>query len=300
MRLLGAWPGSAATAERQSAQTGFALMLIGCATLTINDAIMKTLVAELPLLQTVSLRGVAGLVFTVAAAPLMGGFRMLVPRNPRTAGLLTGFLICNLVLFPLSLRYIPLADAIMLAYLSPVVVVALSPWLLGERAGWRRWSAVVVGLIGAALVIDPGGGTVHPAFAAPLAVAVIVGLRDMLTRKFIHGENTLALVMLANLGGASVGLASIPVGWEPISGDQLWLLPLAGAFLTVSQFVMAASFRYADAATLSCLKYSSIIWAAGLGWIFFGETLGLNDWIGAALIAFAGVLITIRTRRVTT
>ena len=274
-------------------------MLIGCGILTVNDALMKALVAEMPVAQAVALRGAAGLVLTVAAAPFLGGFRTLLPRNPRSAGLLTGLLVCNLFLFPTSLRYIPLADAIMLAYLSPLVVVALSPWILGEAVGWRRWSAVCVGLFGAALVIAPAGGALHPAVAIPIAVATLVGLRDILTRKFIHGENALALVMLANLGAVVVGLASLPLGWAPVSGDSVRLLLMAGACLTVSQFLLTASFRYADAAILSCLKYSSIIWAAGLGWLYWGETLDLNDWIGAALIASAGVLITIRTPRTT-
>ncbi|MEM6676433.1 MAG: DMT family transporter [Pseudomonadota bacterium] len=297
MRILGAWPGAAEPRTEPSLQTGAALMLIGCGILTINDALMKALVAQMPVGQAVALRGAVGVVLTLAVAPLMGGFRTLLPKKPKAAGLLTGLLICNLFLFPTSLRYIPLADAIMLAYLSPLVVVALSPWILGEAVGWRRWSAVVVGLIGAALVIDPGGGDLHPALLAPIVVAVIVGLRDMLTRKFIHGENTLALVMLANLGAAVVGLASLPVGWTPLAGDAVWLLLSAGALLTISQFMLAASFRYADAAILSCLKYSSIVWAAGLGWVFWGESLALNDWIGAALIVFAGVLITLRTPR---
>ena len=290
-----------ATAGRPDAAAapirGAAMMLIGCGALTVNDALMKSLVAELPLGQVVTLRGAIGVLFLLAAAPAMGGMRALAPRNLGGAAALTSLLIIGLFLFPYSLKFLPLADAIMLAYLSPIIVAALSPWALRERVGWRRWSAVVVGFIGAAMVIRPAGGALHPAVAAPLIVAFTIALRDLMTRRFIQGESALALVAAANLGSAVIGLSSLSVGWAPIEVDHWLRLAAAAAMLTLAQFLMVASFRYAEATVLSCLKFSSIVWAAALGWIFFAEALGTLDWIGAALIVVSGVVITVRTKK---
>jgi drug/metabolite transporter (DMT)-like permease len=298
VRILGAWARLRGFGEAQTSPAfGALLMLAGCALLTGGDAVMKQLVSDLPVGQVVSLRGFAGFVMAVAAAPLIGGFDMLRPRNPRNVGILTGLLLINLFLFPTSLRFIPLADAIMLAYLSPVVVAALSPWLLAEQVGWRRWSAVALGLMGAALVINPEGESLHPAIAAPLIVAFLVGMRDMLTRRYIKGESALALVAMVNLAAGVTGLASLPLGWETLRADHWWLIAAAALLLTVSQFLIAASFRYADAAVMSCLKYSAIVWAAALGWFIWGEALSAGDWAGAALIAASGVVITLRSKK---
>lgn len=298
MRIVGAWARLRGLGDSEpSAALGAALMLTGCALLTLNDALMKALVSELPLGQVVSLRGLAGFVLAAAVAPTLGGVDRLRPRNPRGVAILTVLLVVSLFLFPLSLRFIPLADAIMLAYLSPMVVAALSPWLLAEHVGWRRWSAVGIGLVGAALVINPEGGSLHPAVAIPVAVAILVGLRDMLTRRYIRNESALALVAIANLSAGVLGLATLPLGWSPPSTEQWAMLLAAAALLTSSQFMIVASFRYADAAVMSCLKYSSIVWAAALGWIVWRETLSPGDWAGAALIAVSGVIITLRSKK---
>lgn len=298
MRIIGAWTRlQGLGTANPSPAFGAMLLVAGCALLTVNDALMKSLVSDLPIGQVVSLRGFTGLALAILAAPLIGGFDQLRPRNPGNVAILTGLLVINLFLFPFSLRFIPLADAILLAYMSPIVVAALSPWLLAEHVGWRRWSAVALGLIGAALVINPEGGSLHPAVLAPIIVAIIVGLRDILTRRYIIGESALALIAAANLAAGIVGLGTVPFGWATLSPGHWIQIISAAALLTTSQFMIAGSFRYADAAVISCLKYSSIIWAALLGWFIWGEALSLGDWAGAALIAASGIVITLRSKR---
>jgi drug/metabolite transporter (DMT)-like permease len=298
MRIVGAWTRlQGLGAANPSPALGAILLLTGCALLTANDALMKSLVSDLPIGQVVSLRGFIGLALAVLAAPMIGGFDQLRPRNPRNVDILTGLLVINLFLFPLSLRFIPLADAILLAYMSPIVVAALSPWLLAEHVGWRRWSAVALGLLGAALVINPEGGSLHPAVLAPIIVAIIVGLRDILTRRYIVGESALALITAANLAAGVVGLATVPMGWVTLEPGHWIKIISAAALLTTSQFMIAGSFRYADAAVISCLKYSSVAWAAILGWFIWAEVFSLGDWAGAALIAASGVVITLRTKK---
>ncbi|MEM1384693.1 MAG: DMT family transporter [Pseudomonadota bacterium] len=274
---------------------GVALTLFACGLLTSNDALMKSLVAELPLGQAVGLRGLLGFALVAGVAAAGGGLRQLRPQNARRVGILTALLLICLFLFPLSLRFIPLADAVMLAYVSPAVVAALSPWLLGERVGWRRWSAVAIGLVGAALVIDPSGA-VQWAVALPLIVAVLIGLRDLMTRRVIEGESTLALVAAANLAAGVLGAATMPFAWAPMTGAQILQLCAAAALVTLSQWMMTAAFRDAEATVLSCLKYSSIAWAAALGWLYWGERLSPADWLGGALIALSGVVITLRSK----
>lgn len=297
MRVVNAWIRLRGLGQgTPSPAFGATLMLVACGLLAAGDACTKALVQGLPTYEIVALRGLAGLIMAVLAAPMLGGFVQLRPRSMSNVSILTVLLLASLFLFPLCLRYLPLADAIMLAYLSPLVVAMLSPWLLSEQVGWRRWGAVVVGLIGAAFVVQPGAGALHPAVVIPMIVAVLVAVRDILTRRYIRGESALAIVAAVNLGAVVVGVATIPMGWTMPTGFEWSLIVLAGALLTSAQFMMAAAFRHADASVISCLKYVSIAYAAALGWVFWGEALGVFDWIGAALIAISGIVITLRTK----
>lgn len=296
MRLIGPWHRLRGLPGVASPGRGAALMLGGCALLTLNDAIMKELVSVLPIGEAVSLRAFAGCICTLALAPFLGGWRQLVPRHPGAVALIGAMLVATLFLFPLSLRYIPLADAILLAYLSPLVVVALSPWLLKEAVGWRRWSAVGIGLAGAVLVLEPGGAPLHPAILAPLGVALIVGLRDVLTRRWIRDERPLSLVLASQMMAACAGLLSLPGGWEMPGSDHALLICAAAALSIVSQAMILVAFTHADAAVMSCLKYSAIVWAAAIGWIVWDEVPRHSAWAGAALIAVSGVIIMLRTR----
>ena len=251
---------------------------------------MKSLVQTLPVGQTVGLRAIFALTTVLLIAPLAGGFSRLRVRSSRNVFLVGGLLVFNLFVFPLSLRYMPLADAIILAYTSPIWVVALAPVLLKERVGWGQWFAVIVGFAGACLVIKPDAD-MHWAVLLPLIVALAVGLRDIATRKIANSEHALAVVFYANLLTIVIGITTIPFGWVSVGMDQWLLLAIAGVFLSVAQIVMIEAFRLVEASVLSTFKYSSIVFAAVLGYVIWGELLDLPALMGAVLIMASGVLI---------
>ena len=113
-------------------------MLVACGLLTANDALLKSLVSALPLGQVIAIRGFFALIVVVMLAPKVGGFARLRAKRHRVVLLCSGLLVANIVLFPLSLPHMPLADAIILAYTSPIWVVALAPILLSERVRWQQ------------------------------------------------------------------------------------------------------------------------------------------------------------------
>lgn len=275
-------------------------MLLGCAMLTAGDALMKSLVQALPVGQVVGLRAVFALGAVLLLAPWAGGFGKLRVVNPRSVLLVSALLVFNLFVFPFSLRYMPLADAIILAYTSPIWVVALAPMILKERTRWPQWLAVTIGFAGACLVIKPDGA-VHWAVSLPLVVALSVGLRDIMTRKIAATEHALAIVLYANLLSILIGLATLPLGWLPVGMTQWGQLAMAGVFLSVAQFLMIEGFRLVEASILSTIKYSSILFAAAFGYLFWGEMLDIVALLGALMIVLSGVLIVCyRNKPVTT
>jgi drug/metabolite transporter (DMT)-like permease len=278
--------------HRHKDQTGKAiiLMLIGCGLLTANDALMKSLVSTLPVTQILGLRGFFALTVVLLLAPLVGGFNRMRARRARDVLLCSGLLVLNIFIFPFSLPYLPLADAIILAYTSPIWVVALAPLLIHETTRWQQWAAVLIGFCGACLVIKPGSD-IHWAVLLPLLVALMVGLRDIVTRKIAHRESALAIVTYTNVMAIAVGLTFAPWAWSPV-GHAEWLkIALAGFLFSSSQIIMVEAFRHAEATVLSTFKYSSILFAAVFGYLFWGEVLDFYVLTGAILITFSGVLI---------
>ena len=248
-------------------------MLVACGLLTANDALLKSLVSALPLGQVIAIRGFFALIVVVMLAPKVGGFARLRAKRHRVVLLCSGLLVANIVLFPLSLPHMPLADAIILAYTSPIWVVALAPILLSERVRWQQWLAVLLGFVGACLVIKPGSGAFNWAVILPLIVAFLVGLRDMLTRKIAGDETALSIVAYTNGLTIIAGMAMLPLGWEEISRLQLGQLALAGILFSVAQVMMVEAFRLVEATVLSTFKYSSILYAALFGYVFWGDLL---------------------------
>ncbi|MFT5112924.1 MAG: drug/metabolite transporter (DMT)-like permease [Parasphingorhabdus sp.] len=270
---------------------GVLLMLMGCALLTANDAMMKSLVSSLPLGQVLAMRGIFALGGVLLLAPWVGGYQRMRANRHRNVLLCSGLLVFNLVLFPMSLPYMPLADAIILAYTSPIWVVAMAPLLLAERVNWQQWAAVLIGFAGACLVIKPGVDSFNWAVVLPLIVAVVVGLRDIVTRKIASGESALSIVAYTNVLVIVVGMAMFPLGWESLNREQLFLLAICGVFFSISQLMMVVAFRSVEVTVLSTFKYSSILYAALLGYWFWGDVLGLRALIGAIFIVISGLVI---------
>ena len=270
---------------------GIALMLLGCGLLTANDAFMKALVSDLPLGQVVFLRAIVALVVVFILMPWIGGPSRLKMQSPRNVLLCGAMLVFNIVVFPICLPYLTLADAIILAYTSPIWVVALAPMLINETVRWQQWGAVLLGFAGAAFVIKPGGSELHWAVAIPLVVALMVGLRDIVTRHIAARESAISIVAGANALSILAGAALLPLGWKTLESTHLWQFLAAGIFFTVAQVLMVEAFRLMEATVLSTFKYSSILFAAAFGYLFWGEWLDWWAFSGAVLIVLSGIII---------
>ena len=276
--------------------SGILLVVGGMALLTLNDVVMKLLVGEMPLGQAVGLRGVAGCIVLALAAPWLGGIRALWPQSVRNVSILAGLLLIALFLFPWSLQRMPIADGIMLVSISPVIAAMMSPWLLGEHVGWRRWAAVALGLLGTAIVLNPIGGGANWAMLVPVFVAFLVAVRDILTRSYIAQEGALAIVFFSNLFSAIAGAFTLPFDAIEPSTTQWGYILATSVTMTIAMVMTTAAFHQAGAVTVSCLKYSAIIWAALLGWLVWGDRLSIWDWVGGGLITVSGIVIAIRTK----
>ncbi len=279
---------------------GITLMLLGTGLITLNDVAMKAVVMDHPIGQAVFIRGLFVLLPITFLVIRAGGWQAMRMRNLGGQLLCAGLLVAALFLFLYSLSRLPLSICVIIIYTNPMFVTALAPLVLGERVGWRRWSAVLLGFAGTLLVIWPGDEGFGWLLLMPLAVALLTALRDLLTRKLVVGETSVSILAFSSLAVTLCALPTVALGWTRLGVGDFALLAGAGLAFGFAMFCLTDALRYADASLVSPFKYSGVVLAVVLGYLVWSEVPGLEALIGAGLIMASGLFILRRERRIAT
>lgn len=204
-----------------------------------------------------------------------------------------GFLLTATLLFFTSISYIPLANAVALVFIAPVVLTAMSAFFLREKVPATRWIAVSVGFFAVLIIVRPGFTSFHWASLLALCTAVAFSLYLLSTRMLAGTAPPLVTLMYQSLLGVIVMSAVLPFVWvTPAPMD--WLLMVAlGAIASISHFLVIRAFEFADASTLAPYNYTEIIMATVLGYVVFGDFPDPWTWVGMALIIATAVYISI-------
>ncbi len=284
---------------------GIALMLGFCAIAPLADATAKLLGPHLALAQIVFLR------FALQAAillPIVGMTARMLRTPPGVLAIIvlrTLLHILGIGTMIASLLYLPLADAVAIAYVMPFIMMLLGHWFLGEEVGWRRIAASIVGFLGTLLIVQPAFEDVGwPAFL-PIAVAFIFAFFMLITRKLagrvdeIAMQSTSALIALVILAPALLLLQPFDLAmfdWQPVGGQIALLVLLMGVAGTCAHLMMTWAVRYAPTATLAPIQYAEIPAAALVGWAIFADLPGPMATIGILITTSAGLYIILRER----
>ena len=270
--------------------------LLAWAILPFMDAIAKYLSSDLSFFQITWAR----YFFTVFwALPLMFFFYRknltwsTEPKLQISRGLTLFF--AN-VLFFYSISIISMAKALTLAFVAPLVTTALSPIVLGEKVGIRRWSAVLIGFVGSLIVIRPGFIEFNLASVAAIGTGFFYGIYLIITRKLHTSDSPLLTLLLTGVVGAIIGSLIVPIVWINPTLTQWSLLALMGIFACVGHFFLILSLKYADASKLAPFGYFEIITNVILGYYFFSDFPSSWTWLGLAIIICSGVYISFRER----
>ena len=210
------------------------------------------------------------------------------------------------LLFFWALKYLPMADAIAIFFVEPLILTLLSALLLGEPIGWRRLTAVAVGFGGALVIIRPSWQAFGWAAMLPLGTAFSFALYLTLTRLLAKRESAAAMQFWAGLFGALILSAALGVGAgtgigviEPVwpSPRDWGLMVGLGVLATVSHMLIVFAFRRAPAGVLAPFQYLEIISATLLGLLVFGDFPDATTWVGVAIIIGSGLYVFHRERR---
>jgi drug/metabolite transporter (DMT)-like permease len=284
---------------------------------SIIDVLVKFLSGEYPLYQVVLLRSVVAMpILLLIIVPLEGGYHVLRSRQPRLHLMrCTAVIFANLCFYT-GLATMPMADAVAIAFATPLIVTVLSVVLLGERPGPWRWGAVAVGFVGVLVIMRPGPDSFQAAALLPLFGACGYATLHVLTRR-AGGADTaaaltfypsLAFLLISGLVGFATGDGRFASGdnaavdfilrawiW-PAPGDW-WAFVCLGLTASIGGYLISFAYRQCEAGLVAPFEYITMPMAVIWGILVFQEWPDLPVWIGSALIIGAGLVSVWRETR---
>ena len=287
------------TDHSQSNMRGAALMTASMAGYTFNDICIKLLAGEVPLFQAVFVRGIFASVFIFLLARHLGALRFDFPRRDwalvalRTIGEL-GATYC----FLMALFNMPIANVTAILQALPLTVALAAALFLGEPLGWRRLGAILAGFVGVMLIVQPGGDgfTVWSLYA--LTAVGFITLRDLTARRLSPGTPSLTVSLVAAVSICLAGgIAATTEPWAPMGLYEWAVLILAALFILGGYLASVAVMRVGEIGFVAPFRYTGLLWALLLGWLFFGDWPDTLTLAGAGIVVAMGLFTLFRERQ---
>lgn len=276
---------------------GIASSLSAVFCFAIVHALAKWLGQDYPAVQILFFRYLFGLLPVAVFVWRSGGLPVLRTRRPATHALRAGLLFVALLLFFEALQSLPLAEVIAVSFTAPLFVTALAAPVLGETVGPRRWTAVIVGFLGALIMVRPGTAAFHPEALLVVGSAFSFSLLVLLTRRMTRTESTVCMVTYSTLFAGALSLPFLASVWRPPAGEDMGLFVMIGIVGGIAAYLIVFAYRHAPVSVLAPFDYTALVWGALLGWVIWKEQPDAPVWIGAAMVSLAGFYITRREAR---
>ena len=286
-------------APRQD-RTGLAIVLM-CATSLIfagQDAFSRMLGEDYPPLLIVMIRYWVFALFVIAMVSRQpGGLRRAIrTRRPKTQLLRGAILVIETTIMIEAFVRLGLVGthAIFTAY--PLLVAALSGPILGERVGWRRWTAIGVGFIGILIILQPGSTDLNLGAGLAFFCALLFAVYGLLTRHVSRDDPAQVSFFWTGIAGAITVTVLGLRHWEWLApGDWIWMGMLC-ALGILSHWLLIRAYELAEASALQPFAYTQLVWVSVIGVLVFGEALHMNVVIGTAIVVAAGLFTLWRAR----
>lgn len=279
---------------------GGLLMMASMAAFCVEDTLIKGLAGGLPTGQIITTLGLTG-TLALAIIARSRGAAVVGPflRHPmvllRSFGEMTGA-----IGFVTALVMLPLSVATALFQVLPLAITLGAALFLGEKVGWRRWSAIVVGFAGVLVILRPGGeGFSLLAAAASMLAVVSLAVRDLATRRIGGGIASLSLAVWGSAAFVPAGLILMGIaGQTPVVPDagQWGILLGASALGVAGYWLMVVATRVGEVSAVMPYRYSRILFSLLLGWAVFAERPDWGVWLGSAMIVGSGLYTFFRER----
>ncbi len=295
---------------RSKALTGILFAAGGSLVFSLNDLSIKLLSDSYALHQIIMIRALIAMSFVLAVIGFSKkGFRQIATGRPVMHLVRVGIIMVSNVTFFVGLANMPLADAVAVAYVSPIIITLQSILFLGEKVGPRRWAAVIVGMLGVIVMLRPGAGVIQPAALLVLFSAVLYASGNLLARHLGTTESAMTLTFYVQAGFIVVSLImGLVVGdghlraegslweflfrpwyWPPVSDWPLFLL--TGLAVGLGALMVTQAYRTVEAGLIAPFEYVGMPAAIFWGLMVFGTFPDSTGWVGIALICGSGLYV---------
>lgn len=285
-----------ASLQSVDARRGILWMLAAMLMFTGTNAFAKLLMAHYPVMQVVWARYFFQfLLLLIFIGPRLN--RVMVTAKLKLQ-LGRSLLLCGTsVLFFFGLSQLALADISAVMFVSPILVTALSMPLLGEKVGLRRWAGIVIGFIGALIIIRPGFGMMQNAALFPLGAACLYALYQISTRFLGRTDDAMTTLLYTASSGTLITSALVAFFWEMPDLTGWVMMAALGVTSNLGHFSMIKAYQAAPAASVAPFSYVNLLWATMFGFILFSDLPDLWTISGAIVIAASGLYIFHRENR---
>ncbi|GAB3426937.1 DMT family transporter [Massilia solisilvae] len=284
--------------RRQSNLRSIYAMLVAVAMFSVMDTTMKVLAGHFPAMQVAALRSMASLPLVFAWVGWRGAFGSALRVNWKLQVLRAGLGIMMLSLFAFGVRQLSLASAYTIFFIGPILITALSVFILKEKVETARWVAIGTGMIGVLVVLRPdGSGFLSIGGLAILAAAVMYAVSAIAARLLARtdrAEHMMLWLMLMMAIGATV--LAVP-GWIPVAASHLPVLCTLAVSGFFAQLAINEAFSHGEASVVAPFEYSALAWGVAIDWLLWHTLPDRYTLTGAAIIIASGLYL-IRHERV--
>lgn len=217
------------------------------------------------------------------------------PKLQITRGVLA---VVSSLLFVYAVQYVPLVDAVAASFVAPFFLTIAGALILKEKVGVRRWCAVVIGFLGALIVIRPGMGVIHPAAMLVVLAAFFYATRQIIGRLLSDTDSTETTVAYTAITASLLITIALPFFWElPTTFNQWLFLFSMAATAGIGEIMVIKALECAEAAVVAPIHYTLIIWGTFYGFFVFNQLPDMWTWIGSAIIVAAGLYTLQRSKK---
>lgn len=310
--------GASARSRGRTRLLAAAALVSGIFVFSLQDVILKGMSGIYPLTEAITIRAAAAILILIVYIGAFEGWRRLLPQRIGLLLFRGAIMMVAYSAYYMGFPAMKLAEVVTLFFMAPVFITALAHPFLGERVGLGHWLAVLVGFLGVIVTYWPSlelfGGPAAPrsfnwALLLPVLAALTYAIPQLMARRMATDASasvmglyqsimylafSLGLALLFSLGDFSTAdmhpsLAFLLRGWVFHGWNDLLLLAACGPISALGTVLLSQAYRMAEANFVASFEYSGMIWAAGWGFLIWGE---LPDWYmaaGAALIVAAGL-----------
>ena len=276
---------------------GITLMIAAMLVMPFLDVVAKFLGQQnVPIVEIVWGRLVFGTLLTAPLVIRSEGLKGLVPQQAHLHVARAILVACATGLFFWALKYQGIAETLSIYFVQPLVVTMLSPLILGETVGLRRWLAVIVGFMGTLIIIRPGFQDVNPGMLMALGAGTASAIYMLISRILAGQNRASASTFHTSLAGAVIVSVALIYFWQTPTLQQWFMFVLLAFFATLGNYLAIRALEYAEASLLAPFGYTEMINAVLAGWYFFGDFPDAWTFTGVGILIVCAIYISYRER----